>query len=102
MLNKTTLETPTPREKIEKRPREEDSPLVTEVSAKEFKIYSKKTKTTSKVYFPPLEEIEGTIVLYGLQNLKFGSSTTDSPSYSTIKDNIATTPHTPVSFTEHR
>lgn len=56
VLSKTTLETPIPREKIDKRLREDDSPSVTKVSAKEFKIYTKKIKTNSKLDFPPLED----------------------------------------------
>lgn len=56
VLSRTASETPTPREKTEKRPREEDSPSLMEVSAKEFKMYTKKTKTCSKVDFPPLKE----------------------------------------------
>lgn len=102
VLSRIALETPIPREKTEKRPREEDSPSVTEFSAKEFKIYTKKTKTSSKLDFPLLEETQGTIVLSGLQTLKFENSTIDSPSSSTTKETPTTTHHTPETFTKQR
>ena len=56
VLSRTTSEIPIPREKIDKRLREDDYPSVTKFSAKEFKIYRKKIKTDSKIDFPPLEE----------------------------------------------
>jgi len=99
VLSRTTSETLTTREKNEKMERE-DSSLVTEFSTKEFEIYMKKTKTSSKVDFTPREETEGTIVLSSLHTLQFGSITIDSPSSSTTKENLTTTPHTIGSFIE--
>lgn len=102
VLSRTASEIPSPREKNKKIPREEDSPSITEVSAKEFKIYSKKTKTSSKVDCPPLEESHRTIVFSGLHTLKFGSNKTNSLSSSTTKENTTTKSNTLESFTEPR
>lgn len=85
VISRTTSETPIPREKSEKWPREEESPTIIELSAKEFNIYANNIKTSSKIDFPLLQEAQGTIVLSSLQTLKFDSSTTNSPSSSTTK-----------------
>lgn len=57
VLSRIASETPIPKEKTDKRAREDDS-SVTEVSAEEFKIYTKKLKvgSSSKIEFPSLED----------------------------------------------
>ena len=102
VLSSSASETPIPIEMINKRPRQKDSPSVTEVSAKEFKIHTKKIKIDSNIEFPLLEETQGTIVLSGPQSLNFDSSTIDSPSFLIPKGILAITPHIPETFTVHR
>lgn len=46
VLSRTTLDTPIPKEKTNKRAGENDSPVL-EVSAKEFKIYNENLKSGS-------------------------------------------------------
>jgi len=64
VLSRTASETPIPKEKVDKRAIDSDSP-VTKFSTKEFKIYTKKLKSSSnsKIEFPSLEYTQGTIVL---------------------------------------
>jgi len=102
ILSKIALETPIPKEKTDKRPRHDDSPSVTEVSAKEFKIYTKKIKTGSKIEFPPPEDTTGSIVFSGFQTFKLDSGTTESPSSSSTKEILVTIPQTPKSSIEQR
>lgn len=64
-LSTTTSQTPLPQEKHNKRPREEISSPVTEISAKEFISYPKRHRTGPKTFTILQEEGHDTIVMVG-------------------------------------
>lgn len=81
MLSTATSQTPTPWETTEKRPWLEDSPSVTEVLAKKFKIYTKKARTNPKIDF--LKGVgEAPIVLKGSHFHIFGYTYLDMPLFT--------------------
>jgi hypothetical protein len=73
----SALTATTPQVNKEKRPRQESSPLVTEVSSDEFQIHSKKPKTVSVPGATIEQEVSTTTVtttIVKLVTLPFGSS----------------------------
>jgi hypothetical protein len=64
-MSMTTSHTITPYKQEDKRPRNEDSPLVTEVSTDDFQVYRKKTKTLPTTGFLKEGEMQSTIILEG-------------------------------------
>jgi len=64
-VSMTISQTITPHKQAEKIPRNEDSPSVTEVSADDFQVYRKKTRTIPTTSFLKEGEMQSTIVLEG-------------------------------------
>lgn len=62
-MSTTTSKTPTPQGKVEKRPSQEESPSIIEVSGKEFEMYTKKEITNPKIDFTKEGSDQAPIVL---------------------------------------